>query len=161
MKSVWCRPGDAPREPLHYTECGLEDVYLASGYERKPGKRGDNIIVHNLEGLYEAIGTWLVRERKLLSPSEARFLRRQIDLSQSQLALMLGCDAQTVARWEKGKTEISGPADRMLRTLFMLKHSAAGEIEGMLDRIAEIDAKLRDGVTFGQRANKRWVAEAA
>jgi len=35
----------------HYTECGLDNVWLANGYRQ----RGDAVSIENSEGLHEAI----------------------------------------------------------------------------------------------------------
>lgn len=158
MTTEWRRKGDAPKEPLPYPDCGLDDVFLVGGYDYD---EEGNLYVHDLDDLYEAIGRWVANQPRTLSAREIRFLRKRIGLSQSQLGLMLGCDQQSVARWEKG-TASNGPADRMLRTIFLLKHSkeAASEIENMLRSIVELHAQINGGVRF-VRKNKDWAAEAA
>lgn len=107
-------------EPLHYTACGLDDVYLLNGFTVEETDYGRGIAVDDVAGLHVAIGLHLVLHRKALSPKEFRFLRKQLDLTQDELAAQLGVTGQTVARWEKGETEVSGPADRLLRLFYVL-----------------------------------------
>lgn len=156
----WYRRGATKKEPLHYPECGLDEVYLNSGYSYD---NDGNVVIDDIDGLFEAIGKWVANQPRSLAPREIRFLRKQVGLSQGQLGLMLGCDAQSVARWEKGQST-NGPADRMLRTIYMLKHSkeVKDEIEEMLGRLVELHAQLQDGkVNFGKPPNEEWRADAA
>ena len=72
------------------------------------GTHGPSVTVKNLVGLHKAIGRYLAERKKILTGKELRFLRLQMDLTQSELARLVGYDAQQVARWEKGENEISG-----------------------------------------------------
>ena len=50
---------------------------------------------------------------------EFRFLRKQMQLSQSELASHLGVTDQTIANYEKGESGL-GPADPFMRTFYLL-----------------------------------------
>jgi len=96
MKAThWSHVGDKGQEPLHYTECGLDDVYLVSGYERETTPYGDGIIIRDLDNLHKAIGIYLVQEKKVLNGKEIRFLRKQMDLTQSELSRYFGLSVST------------------------------------------------------------------
>ena len=59
----------------HYTESGLDTVWLASGFRiiaREDG--GESLIIEDIEGLHVAIGRGIVEKKKLTGP-EIRFLR--------------------------------------------------------------------------------------
>lgn len=101
----------------HFTECGLDDVYLINGVKRQETAQGTVVKVDDLDGLLEAIKEHLVYRKRPLNGREIRFLRHELDLSQRALAVLLGVDEQTVARWEKGKTRIDGSAERMVRIM--------------------------------------------
>ena len=103
--------------PYHYTECGLDNIYLTDGFTREDYDGEEYVSVENVDGLWKAICFSLVMARRPLVPSELRFLRDHLDFTQAELARLLRVDAQTVARWEKGKTEIPGPAEIALRRL--------------------------------------------
>jgi putative transcriptional regulator len=98
-------------KPYHYRECGLDDVYLLNGYRKEKTPYGNGVAVEDEDELLHVIALSLVHERPLLSGKELRFLRRRMDMTQSELAKVLRTDVQTIARWEKGRTKISGPAD--------------------------------------------------
>lgn len=133
---VFYMDGD-PRdpEPLHYTACGLDDVYLLNGFRREETPYGDTITVHNVDGLHEMIGISLVLERKSLKPRDIRFLRKQMDLTQVELAQKLLVTTQTVARWEKDQCAISGPADRLLRVLYVFSLLSEEQRQEMLEEL--------------------------
>lgn len=48
----------------HYTECGLDNVYLLNGFEYVETPRGSGAMIKNWKGLHGAIGRHLVREKK-------------------------------------------------------------------------------------------------
>jgi DNA-binding transcriptional regulator YiaG len=106
-------------EPLHYTACGLDDVYLLSGYELHQTPYGNGVSVTDVDGLHRAIGLHLARDKKVLNGKEIRFLRKQMDLTQAELAELLGVTSQTVARWEKGEFETQAPSELMIRLLYL------------------------------------------
>lgn len=108
------------QDPLHYTMCGLHDVYLLNGFMRKETEHGAGVTVSDIDGLHRAIGLSLVRDRKVLSPNELRFLRKEMNFTQAELGAKIGLSSQQVARWEKGKSEIPGPADFLVRVFYVM-----------------------------------------
>ena len=123
----------------HYTESGLDSVYLMNGYEIVEMPEGRSVVIQDIDGLHQAIGRLLATEKKRLNGKEVRFLRTEMLLSQSSLARLLQLDEQTVARWEKGRTNIPGPADGTLRLLY-LEHIGGNEkISVLLREIADLE----------------------
>ena len=124
----------------HYTECGLNNIQLLNGFRWIDGPRGRALQIDDLEGLHKQIGLTLVHERKALNGKEMRFLRHELELTQQALGTILGVDAQTIARWEKGETErVTPAADRLLRLLFLEKVDGNPAISEALTRIAALD----------------------
>ena len=111
---------EAEKEPFHYQTCGLDDVYLTNGYDVEDTPHGVGVTVRKVDEVLRAIGLFLVANKKQLSGNEIRFLRHQMDYTQSELARMLGVSSQQVARYEKDKngSNISGASDRILRLLY-------------------------------------------
>ena len=99
-------------ETNHYTECGLDSVYLVNGFELKDSR----LRIHDIEGLHCAIGRWLVSTRKRLSGGEIRFLRHELELSQTKLAFLLGVDERTVLRWENVRSKRNAAARQLSGT---------------------------------------------
>jgi DNA-binding transcriptional regulator YiaG len=125
--------GEFCEKPLHYKACGLDDVYLLNGFEPKNG----GYVIHNLDGLHTAIGLHIVTKRKVIAPKELRFLRSQMDLTQRELGDILGQSSQQVARWEKGQSEISGPAERLIRFIFLMQAMPKEEREKLMDHLQD------------------------
>jgi len=145
---VWNYANDERKELLHYQQCGLDDIYLSSGYEIETIDGEEFITIRDLDGLRRAIGLSLVRGKKVLAGKEVRFLRRELDLTQSEMGRLLGCDPQQVARYEKGENRISGSADRLLRLIY--KEHVCGTISvfELLQALDQLDAKLDEKQVF-------------
>jgi len=59
--------GECDKAPYHYTECGLDDVYLLSGYETESTEYGDTVSVKEADALHVAIGVFLATQTKVLT----------------------------------------------------------------------------------------------
>ena len=82
----------AAKEPYHYTQCGLENVYLHDGYELDVVDGQEYVRVASVESLWKTIGISLALDKKELSPAEIRFLRNHMGLTQEELAKKLEQD---------------------------------------------------------------------
>lgn len=121
--------GEAVCEPYLYRGCGLEGIYLLNGYTIFEHDDEPHVSIKNLEGLHQAIGRHLAINRKGLAPKEIKFLRNTLGLTQAELASKLGNDSQSVARWEKGQTDIPGSAEKLLRLIFLASLVRDDELE--------------------------------
>jgi putative transcriptional regulator len=103
----------------HYTECGLDYVWLGSGVRLIETGYGPAAEITDADTLDQAIAEFIVTHKKSLTGQDVRFLRSELDLTQAELAGLLGKDAQSVARWEKEKTTIPSTEDRALRQIYL------------------------------------------
>ncbi|MBV9989796.1 MAG: transcriptional regulator [Alphaproteobacteria bacterium] len=126
-------------QTYHYTECGLDNVYLCGGIEYVNGPHGKQVIIRDIDGLHKIIGSILVNEKRDLSGKELRFLRHEMLMSQATLAKLLDVADQTVHRWEAGKTEVPKPAEALIRLLFNEHLGNNEKIKASLKRIAELE----------------------
>ncbi|QYF86059.1 helix-turn-helix domain-containing protein [Brevundimonas sp. PAMC22021] len=111
------------RLDYRYDECGLDNVILV-GLEACQDDDGHDIItIRHINVLHRAIVEAIGAKPSALTGRELRFLRTELGLTQAELALSINKDAQTVARWEKGKGPIDPTADTVIRIL-ALQHSA-------------------------------------
>lgn len=155
------RPDEAIRpDPLHYTDCGLDNIFLRNGFNIEEIDGEQTLSITDLDGLHAAIGLHIVLERKAPSAKELRFLRNELDMSQSELAKVLGVSDQTVARWEKGQCEANGAAVFGLRMIYLLSLVPGEErsklLSGILDRLkrlTEID-ETSDAITLTYTGDK-------
>lgn len=150
----------AENETYHYTECGLDDVYLIGGYAYREGPRGRQVTIRDIDGLHRVIGRCLVAKKKVLNGKDIQFLRHEMLMSQNTLAELVGVSEQTIRRWEHDKTE-AGPATSIIRLLYKehLADKGKSEIRNILERVAKLEDSL-DRVTTFKETENGW-AEAA
>jgi DNA-binding transcriptional regulator YiaG len=153
---------DVDERPLHYTACGLDDVYLLNGFKREIVDGEEYVTIADLEGLWKAIGLHLVTTRKALAPKEIKFLRQHMDLTQAELGARLRVSDQTVARWEKDQCDLPGPADLMLRVLFLGSPAARPKGNEILRKFTELLDELhardesKSKADVFEQHGKRW-----
>lgn len=128
-----------PDAPFHYRRSGLDNIYLINGFEKEVIDGEEYVTVLDVDGLHEAIGIHLVTTRKTLAPTEIRFLRRTLDLTQAEMGRLIGQSDQQIARWEKGENNISGPADRLLRLMFLYTLAECEEEQEPIEFLSKLD----------------------
>jgi DNA-binding transcriptional regulator YiaG len=137
MTTNWFCGNEVVQEaPLHYTWGGLDDVYLLSGFTRTVEGGEVEYSIQNLEGLHRAIAKHLAEHKKTLTGKQFRFIRKQLDVSQDTLGRIFRVTDQTVARWEKDECEIPGPADLLIRLIYLKGVDATA----LAARLSEVDS---------------------
>jgi len=146
----------------HYQESGLDNIYLENGFTIHDTPYGEGVSIHKTDELHKAIGEWLISVPKPLDGSELRFLRLEMEMTQRDLAAILGTSEQTLRLWERYKKKaMPGPADRLLRALYREYIGGDGSVRKMVDRLANLNqvervkAHLREtkhGWSLSQRA---------
>ncbi len=147
------------KKPYHYTECGLDYVYLVDGFEVTRTAHGPVVEVANAGKLDRAIALAVVRQQKRLTGQEVRFLRGLLDMTQAELGAALGKDAQTVARWEKGKTEIPATEDIAIRQIYLEKTGHRQRFIDTSRHVAELKTRLEE-VRFKVKGRQAWTMAA-
>lgn len=124
----------------HYTESGLDNVWIENGYTIHKTPYGEGVSIEDTEGLHRAIGLWLINVAEPLDGSELRFIRLEMELTQKDLGGILGVDEQSVRRWEKkSDATFNGAADRLLRVLYSEYLQGNGSVRRMVDRLATLN----------------------
>jgi len=131
----------------HYTECGLPNVWLLNGFKKHDTPYGEAIEIENVEGLHRAIGLRLVHREPHLTGTAFRYLRKELDLSQSALARYFGNDAQSVALWEK-HGRVPKWADRFLRAIYRETMEGNARIREIVGRLNDMDQQEAGRVSF-------------
>jgi putative transcriptional regulator len=145
----------------HYTECGLNNIYLQNGYKFIETPRGKSICIHDMDGLHKTIGLFLVTCKKDLSGDEVRFLRHEMLMSQYTLAKLLGVSEQAIRRWETGKISIPAPTGALLRLLYMDHvNDKDGRIATILKKIAELEDTINDHELVFKDTEEGWQSAA-
>ena len=123
-----------------YDSCGLDYIYLRNGVVKKETKYGSAVSIHNIESLHRCIGLEIVKNRPQLSGAEMRFLRKEMDLSQVDLAGLLGVSESTVRNWENDRNKNNTvSAEILLRSIYLEHVDGDGTIRESIERIAELN----------------------
>ena len=98
-----------------YDECGLDNVVL-KGLPVLTDDEGVAVTtIPHVNTLHRVLTTMVATKTSGLQPKEIRFLRTEMELTQSQLAALVGKDVQTMGRWERGETPIERSAEIVIR----------------------------------------------
>jgi transcriptional regulator with XRE-family HTH domain len=86
-----------------------------------------------------------------------------MDVSQRQLAAVLGVDEQTVSLWERGSHQIPQAAEIVLRTWVKEHDSNRPEIRDLTERMNTLDRELfeLEKRLELKRSGSGWVKKAA
>ena len=74
----------------HYTECGLDNVWLANGFIKKKTAYGEAVAITDADALHKLLAEDLIGKPARLTGKEFRFLRVALKLSQAAVAKMQG-----------------------------------------------------------------------
>src|SRR5689334_1856236 len=100
----------------HYTESGLQNVWLKNGFVIRKTPYGRSVSITDVAGLHRVIGLAIARQPKLTG-AELRFLRKEMEMSQTALAILVGTSEQNVSLWER-RGQIPRTSDRLIRLLY-------------------------------------------
>ena len=139
------------KKPYHYTESGLNNIWLSGIYEDEDG---DPVIPNPIQ-LHKEIAISLALLKRRLNGEEIRFLRSHIGLSGADLARkILKVSPETVSRWENNRQTMDRSTEILIR-IMVLKEIEYNdyEIEDLTD--LNNQAKVRLEAKFSPRG-KRW-----
>jgi putative transcriptional regulator len=89
-------------EPYRYSASGLNNVFLLNGFAIEKTSYGPVVKIDNLNDLHRAIGLYIVEKSEPMTGAEFRFLRKQMKLTQSELAAIMNT-TEIVQQWQVGK----------------------------------------------------------
>ncbi len=105
----------------HYTECGLQNVYI-DGLEIVLDDDGDEVItIPAINELHRVIAMGIVSHEHGMSGGELRFLRTEMGYTQAELSILVHHDKQSIGRWERSEFEIDSSAEAIIRRLAIEK----------------------------------------
>jgi DNA-binding transcriptional regulator YiaG len=130
------------KDRYHYLESGLDNVFLMGGFRYDHGPSGRTVSIQDIESLHQAIARALIGKRQRLTGKEFRFLRTELLLSQASLAGALGVRELTVARWEKGQTDIPVATEAAVRQMYAESVGEHPRMRELLTRIADLEDEL-------------------
>ncbi|WP_188092362.1 helix-turn-helix domain-containing protein [Azospirillum sp. B21] len=150
-------------EMYHYTECGLDDVWIA-GIEFHCDAAGKTVYrIPNLPGLHREIARSIVYESSGMTGQEHRFLRTELGMTQQEMASLLHVEALTISRWERGENPIDQNAMTIIRMLAVEKleleqKESVEKISKLSVSVARTDPLIVDGSNPDQYKASRKIA---
>lgn len=125
------------KKQLHYTACGLDNVWLENGFTVKSSALGEVVSVQDADGLHHLLAMTLVQKPGLLTGKEFRFLRVQLGLSQEALGQLLDFSENAVSLWER-KDTVPLTCDHWLRMCVLAKLAGNTKVADALERIKTV-----------------------
>lgn len=130
----------------HYTESGLQNVWLLNGYKMRKTPYGAGVSIQDVEGLHKVIGRALAM-RPHLTGAQLRFLRKEMGLSQAALCKLLGTSEQNLSLWER-RGRMPRVADRLVKLIYLEQIGGNVKIREMIEALSEIDSQPEEKMNF-------------
>ena len=128
-------------EMYHYTQCGLDNVYLVNGFHEEKTPYGNSVRFDDPAGLDRFIAEQVAKGPGRLTGQEIRYIRNYMDMSQVALAKLMGKkDSQPIALWEKGR-KIPDTENFLLRHIF---RQFLGDRKGYIAMVEELNNRERE-----------------
>lgn len=142
----------------HYTECGLDNVWLENGYTIHDTPYGKGVSISDADGLDKAVAMCLTKKPGRVTGKEFRFLRTLLGLAQHNLADMMGVTEQSISLWERtGKVPKQG--DAAMRLIVLEKFNDDGRWSKMIERINAVDRLVNQQIVFREQRHK-WIGKS-
>lgn len=136
----------------HYLGSGLPNVWLADGYHVKVTEHGEAVAIEDVSGLQEVIGNFVATKTSPMTGAEFRYLRKELGLSQENLAAIIDKSPQAIALWEK-TNRVPMIADRFMRGLYL--EATTGK-SGIMDQIETINRRDREQHELALTFDRGW-----
>ena len=141
----------------HYTECGLDNVWLENGYTLKKTAYGKAVAIEDADGLHKVLALELIAKPGRLSGKELKFLRVAMGLSQGGLGKLLGATEQSVSLWERtGK--VPQAADGLSRLLAAEKLNGNCKVSEVVERISTVERLLNQRIV-ARESRRKWISK--
>ncbi len=125
------------KEPYHYIESGLDNVYLYNLPEVQDIQGEGVIYIPRINQLHRVIAQGIINKNGLLNCHEIRFLRTEMEMKQSEFSNLLGKEAQACGRWERNEC----PVDKTTDTLIRILTAKIMDIPVNIEKIPELNQK--------------------
>ena len=134
----------------HYTESGLQNVWLTNGYKVKKTTAGNAVAIVDADGLHQTIGRAIAR-KGYMTGSDLRFLRKELDLSQTRFGSLVGSSEESVSLWER-RGRVPKSASRLMQAIYLESIDGNVKLKELIERLAELDRAHQDRMVFEDTA---------
>lgn len=143
----------------HYTESGLDNVWLENGYSEKQTAYGKATSIDDADGLHQVLAIEITNKKGQITGKELRFLRVLLGLSQEGIAKMIGVTEQSVSLWERtGK--VPKPTDTVVRLLVLERLNGNGKISEVIERINNVERLVNQRIV-ARETRRRWTSKVS
>ena len=119
---------------LHYTQCGLDNVWLENGYDVKTTPYGKAVAIPDVDGLHALLAAQLAKNPGPLTGKEFKFLRAWLGMTQEALAGLMGVTEGALSLWER-KDAVPSLNDKMLRLMVLAKTDGDATVRDVIERV--------------------------
>ena len=77
----FCKVDQPITEPYHYSECGLDGVFLLNGHRPFSTHYGEGVAIEDEDELLHCIAMSVINRRPIIGGKELRFLRKRMDMT--------------------------------------------------------------------------------
>ncbi|HEY8709343.1 MAG TPA: helix-turn-helix domain-containing protein [Burkholderiaceae bacterium] len=140
----------------HYTQCGLDNVWLENGYEIKSTPYGKASAVHDVDGLHALLAAKLVEKHGALTGKEFRFLRAWLSMTQEALAQMMGVTEGALSLWER-KDAVPSLNEKMLRLMVLARTDGNATVHDAVERINTMHKLVNQKYVVSEHDHRREV----
>src|SRR4051812_49690532 len=150
---------------FHYTDSGLDYVFLTDGYKIRETKRGVSVAIERIDELHDGIAKLIVTMPYPLRGQEVRFLRSMLGYSQEELGRKLGVRRNAVAVYERNRLKaIPAQSDHLMRMFYAMemfrKRPDTAEFQELNSKILDNLEVTSDGVDEDARRTTFTSTEA-
>lgn len=134
----------------HYTESSLQNVWLMNGYKKRMVEGAEAVAIVDAESLHRAIGR-AIASRNHMTGAELRFLRKELDLSQTRFAMLMDVSEEAVSLWERRGRIPKAPC-RWMQALYLESIDGNVRVKELIERLANLGREHRDKMVFEDTA---------
>ena len=143
----------------HYVECGLPNVWLRNGFEKKQTPYGEGVSISDIEGLHRCISRTLCDKPGQLTGPEFRFLRRELDFSQKIIGEIFGRSDRSIRDLEH-KDGVKEPYNGFIRHLYLESIDSESSYIDLFKRLRSLDIEWHEKLTLASDSTGIWAVVA-
>jgi len=134
------------KNPYHYTQCGLPNVWLVGVEYRVDPESGEELVgIPCLPELLDALAKTVAGKPTPLTADELRFLRKRNKIASKDFAGFVGLSPEQYSRIENGTATVTPMLDRLVR----LTYAAFAKLPKVAEEMVRV--KWQAEVTSEQR----------
>ena len=137
----------------HYTESGLQNVWLANGFKTRKAPVGKAVAIADADDLHRVIGR-VIASKGYLTGGELRYMRKELDFSQARFGMLVGASEESVSLWER-RGRVPKSASRLMQALYLETIDGNVRVKELIERLANMDRDHQDRMVFEDTA-KGW-----